>query len=153
MINSLIQCISRSEIIESQSRENIISILVSSIDKNRVLVHFGHLEAEYGIDELHEIQLAYATTIHKSQGSEYPVVIIPLLTSHFMLLERNLLYTAVTRAKRKVILITDHRALYMTLKNQNAKSRQTQLAYKIQLASEGNIIYAESSTTEAPHAN
>jgi ATP-dependent exoDNAse (exonuclease V) alpha subunit len=70
-----------------------------------------------------------------------------------MLLERNLLYTAVTRAKLKVILITDHRALYMTLKNQNTKSRQTQLAYKIQLASEGNIIYAESSTTEAPHAN
>jgi exodeoxyribonuclease V alpha subunit len=127
--------------------------IISSIDKNRVLVHFGHLEAEYGIDELHEIQLAYATTIHKSQGSEYPVVIIPLLTSHFMLLERNLLYTAVTRAKLKVILITDHRALYMTLKNQNTKSRQTQLAYKIQLASEGNIIYAESSTTEAPHAN
>jgi exodeoxyribonuclease V alpha subunit len=117
--------------------------IISQIDKNRVVVNFGHLEAEYGIDELHEIQLAYATTIHKSQGSEYPVVIVPLLTSHFMLLERNLLYTAVTRAKRKVILITDKRALFITLKNQNAKSRQTQLAHKIQLASEGNIHYAE----------
>ena len=117
--------------------------IISHLDKNRVVVNFGHLEAEYGLDELHEIQLAYATTIHKSQGSEYPVIIIPLLTSHFMLLERNLLYTAVTRAKRKVILITDKRALFITLKNQNAKSRQTQLAHKIQLASTGNIHYAE----------
>ncbi len=126
--------------------------IIEEAEKSRMVVNFGHITAEYQIDELHEVQLAYATTIHKSQGSEYPVVIIPILISHYMLLERNLLYTAITRAKCRVILITDKKALFFTLKNQNAKSRQTQLAEKIQLATGGKIDYSSVDNTEEDHA-
>ena len=64
----------------------------------------------YGLRELDELSLAYATTIHKSQGSEYPAVVMPLSTQHFVLLERNLLYTGVTRGKRLVVVIAQPRA-------------------------------------------
>ena len=62
-------------------------------------------EVDYGFDELDELAHAYAVTIHRSQGSEYPAVVIPLTTSSWMMLQRNLLYTAVTRAKKLVVLV------------------------------------------------
>jgi exodeoxyribonuclease V alpha subunit len=64
---------------------------------------------------LDELALAYACTIHKSQGSEYPAVVIPMLTTHFVMLSKNLLYTAVTRGKRLVVLVADPRALRLAL--------------------------------------
>ena len=74
-------------------------------------VRFDSREVIYDFGDLEELSLAYAITIHKSQGSEFPAVVIPLATQHFMLLQRNLIYTAVTRGKRLVVLIGQRKAL------------------------------------------
>jgi len=92
-------------------------------------------QVEYELGELDEISLAYATTIHKSQGSEYPAVVIPLATQHYMLLERNLLYTAVTRGKRLVVLIAQTRALGMAVKRELSVKRLTRLRQRLQVLS------------------
>lgn len=94
-------------------------------------VDFDDRMIAYDFAELDEIQLAYACSIHKSQGSEYPVVVMPLLTQHYMLLQRNLLYTGVTRAKKLVILMGSKRALGMAISNNKIKKRYTLLKEKI----------------------
>lgn len=81
--------------------------------------------------ELGDLALAYAISIHKSQGSEYPVVIVPLLKAHFMMLQRNLLYTAITRAKKKVFIVGEAAAYSMAVRNSEAKLRLTHLREKI----------------------
>jgi exodeoxyribonuclease V alpha subunit len=81
--------------------------------------------------EFNELALAYAISIHKSQGSEYPVVIVPLLKAHFMMLQRNLLYTAITRGKKKVFLVGEPAAYAMAVRNSEAKTRSTHLREKI----------------------
>ena len=81
-----------------------------------------------------EIALAYAITIHKSQGSEYPAVVIPLSMQHYSLLERNLIYTAVTRAKKLVMIIGDPEALAMAIGNSRSSQRLTGLAARISSA-------------------
>ncbi len=81
--------------------------------------------------ELGDLALAYAISIHKSQGSEYPVVIVPLLKAHFMMLQRNLLYTAITRGKKKVFLVGDPAAYAMAVRNAESKTRVTHLREKI----------------------
>jgi exodeoxyribonuclease V alpha subunit len=81
--------------------------------------------------ELGDLALAYAISIHKSQGSEYPVVIIPLLKGHFMMLQRNLIYTAITRGKKKVFLVGDPVAYAMAVRNNESKQRITHLREKI----------------------
>ncbi|WP_236021872.1 ATP-binding domain-containing protein [Geomesophilobacter sediminis] len=78
-----------------------------------------------------EVSLAYATSIHKSQGSEYPAVVIPLTMQHYTLLERNLIYTAVTRAKKLVTIIGQPKALGMAVKNRKSNRRLTKLAIRI----------------------
>ena len=80
-------------------------------DAAEMLLEFDGREVTYGFGELDEIALAYATTIHKSQGSEYPAVVIPLTTQHYPMLQRNLLYTAVTRGKRLVVIVGQKKAL------------------------------------------
>jgi exodeoxyribonuclease V alpha subunit len=74
-------------------------------------------EVEYDFGELDELTLAYAISIHKSQGSEYPVCVIPVAMGHFMLLERKLIYTAITRAKKLVVLVGSKKALAMAVRN------------------------------------
>ncbi len=81
--------------------------------------------------ELGDLALAYAISIHKSQGSEYPVVIVPLLKAHFMMLQRNLLYTAITRGKKKVFLVGEPAAYAMAVRNSESKLRSTHLREKI----------------------
>jgi exodeoxyribonuclease V alpha subunit len=81
--------------------------------------------------EMGALSLAYAISIHKSQGSEYPVVIVPLLKAHFMMLQRNLLYTAITRGRRKVFLVGDPAAYAMAVRNNEARRRFTHLRQKI----------------------
>lgn len=81
--------------------------------------------------ELGDMALAYAISIHKSQGSEYPVVIVPLLKGHFMMLQRNLLYTAITRGKKKVFLVGEPAAYAMAVRNSESKLRTTHLREKI----------------------
>ncbi len=85
----------------------------------------------YESAELDELTLAYAVTVHKAQGSEYPAVILPVLTQHFMLLDRNLLYTGLTRGKRLVVLVGTERALEMAVRQQRAHQRYSSLAPRL----------------------
>jgi exodeoxyribonuclease V alpha subunit len=96
-----------------------------------VKVIFYHRMVEYDFSELNELVLAYAITVHKSQGSEYPVVIIPMLTQHFLLLQRNLLYTAITRAKKMVIIVGTNKALWIAIKNNKTVKRNTFLKERL----------------------
>ena len=98
----------------------------------------GTLDAKFDHDvhtfdrgEFANLALAYAISIHKSQGSEYPVVIVPLLKAHFMMLQRNLIYTAITRGKKKVFLVGDPAAYAMAVRNAESKTRVTHLREKI----------------------
>ena len=91
--------------------------------EREVKVRFDSREVIYDFGDLDELSLAYAITIHKSQGSEFPAVVIPLATQHFMLLQRNLIYTAVTRGKRLVVLIGQRKALEMAVRNNQTEKR------------------------------
>lgn len=103
---------------------------IESIDteEQMVIINFSDTQVEYEMNELDEIVLAYATTIHKSQGSEYAAVIIPIFMQHFTLLQRNLIYTAITRAKKLCIIVGQPRALAMAIKNDKIIQRVTLLA-------------------------
>ena len=85
----------------------------------------------FGRGEFNDLALAYSVSIHKSQGSEYPVVIIPLLKAHFMMLQRNLIYTAITRGRKKVFIIGEPAAYAMAVRNAESKTRSTHLREKI----------------------
>ncbi len=97
----------------------------------------GPLYVSYEFHELDELTLAYATTIHKSQGSEYPAIIVPLVVQHRMLLQRNLLYTAITRAKRFCVLVGQPYALEMAVHNDRVALRNTGLAERLLVLSKG----------------
>jgi exodeoxyribonuclease V alpha subunit len=99
--------------------------------KKRLYVNYYERLVEYGFEELDEVSPAYAISVHKSQGSEYPVVIIPLVTEHYMLLQRNLLYTAITRGSEMVILIGSRRALEIALKNNKPRERLSGLKERL----------------------
>ena len=102
-----------------------------------VEVRFDDRLVSYETDELDELVLAYAVTVHKSQGSEYPVVILPMHGQHFMLLRRNLLYTAVTRGKRLVIIIGSERALRMAIERNDMNRRHSKLKERVQQVVQG----------------
>ena len=87
---------------------------------------------EYSLKNLEELELAYAVTIHKSQGSEYPAVVMPLLSGPKMLMNRNLLYTAVTRARKCVVIVGDENAFYAMEENTVQQKRYCGLAEEIQ---------------------
>jgi exodeoxyribonuclease V alpha subunit len=91
----------------------------------------GTRDVAYDFGLLDELALAYAISVHKSQGAEYPCVVLPLLTQHYMLLQRNLVYTGVTRAKQLVVLAGDYRALAMAVKNNRVAKRYTGLAWRL----------------------
>src|SRR5690349_18110655 len=103
--------------------------MVSRIDmeESEVIVEFDGREVIYGFGDLDELVLAYATTIHKSQGSEYPAVVIPLSTQHYPMLQRNLVYTGVTRGKRLVVLVGQRKALAIAVKGSRARRRWSKL--------------------------
>ena len=106
---------------------------ITAIDAEEGLmrIDFDGRAVEYALGELDALSLAYATTVHKSQGSEYPAVVIPLATQHYTLLERNLLYTAVTRGRRLVVLIAEPRALAMAVKRAGSHKRLTKLRERL----------------------
>jgi exodeoxyribonuclease V alpha subunit len=99
--------------------------------EGKVKVDFYDKSVEYEVDELDEINLAYATSIHKSQGSEYPAVLIPLHTSHYVMLHRSILYTAVTRGKKLVVLVGSRKALAMAIRNVRLEKRNSGLKEKL----------------------
>jgi exodeoxyribonuclease V alpha subunit len=104
--------------------------IVQRIDdeEGELIVLFDGREVSYGFGEL---VLAYAMTIHKSQGSEYPAVVIPLVTQHYMMLARNLLYTGVTRGKRLVVLVGQRKALAIAVRNQGSRRRWSKLRERL----------------------
>jgi exodeoxyribonuclease V alpha subunit len=103
--------------------------LVSRIDmeEGEITVDFEGREVVYGFGELDELVLAYATTIHKSQGSEYPAVVIPLTMQHYMMLQRNLVYTGVTSGKRLVVMVGQRKALAIAVKGTQTRRRWSKL--------------------------
>lgn len=100
-------------------------------DDNELIVSFDERAVSYDVSELDELVLAYATTIHKSQGSEFPYVVMPMNMSHYVMLQRNLLYTGVTRAKKGLILVGEGKAVYIAVKNNKIVERNTRLAERL----------------------
>jgi exodeoxyribonuclease V alpha subunit len=94
-------------------------------------VEFDGRLASYERAELDQLTHAYAVSIHKSQGSEYAAVVIPLVTQHYVMLQRSLLYTAVTRGKKLVVIVGSKRAVALAVKNADAKRRYTWLAERV----------------------
>jgi exodeoxyribonuclease V alpha subunit len=104
------------------------------VEERTVEVRFDERVVRYDAAELDELVLGYACSIHKSQGSEYPAVVIPLHTQHFPMLQRNLLYTAVTRGRKLVVVIGNRRAISLALANQSVGARSTRLAERLREA-------------------
>jgi exodeoxyribonuclease V alpha subunit len=103
-------------------------------EEGTVTVRFDEREVTLDAGDLDDLTLAYACTVHKSQGSEYPAVVVPLLTTHFVMLGKNLLYTAITRGKRLVVLVADPRALEIALSGGRREERRTQLQARLRSA-------------------
>jgi len=105
---------------------------ISEINGEEITVTFDNeITATYSKDEIADLTLAYAMSVHKSQGSEYPVIIMPMVKAHYVMLQRNLLYTAVTRAKNFVVLIGDESAYKYAVKNDRTKKRYTLLRERL----------------------
>jgi len=100
--------------------------------EQEITVHFEGRQVGYDFGDLDELALAYVLSIHKSQGSEFPCVVIPLHTQHYMMLQRNLLYTAVTRGKKLVVLVGTKKALAMAVRRQDTSQRYTALRERLQ---------------------
>jgi exodeoxyribonuclease V alpha subunit len=107
-------------------------IKIIDLEEKSVSVSFDGRVVEYDVTELDELVLAYATTVHKSQGSEYKVVVAPIATQHYVMLQRNLLYTCVTRAKKVLVLIGSKRAMAMAISNNKISLRNTMLTKRLQ---------------------
>ena len=101
------------------------------MEERELTVDFDGRAVVYDVTELDELALAYAVTIHKAQGSEYPIVVMPFTMSHFVMLQRNLLYTGVTRAKKILVLIGEKKAVYYAIKNEKTTERNTKLAERL----------------------
>ncbi|MCR5563492.1 MAG: AAA family ATPase, partial [Desulfovibrio sp.] len=112
--------------------------VITGIDaeNQEVTVNIDGAGVAYDFSDLDELVLAYAVSIHKSQGAEYPAVVIPLSTQHYVMLQRNLLYTGVTRGKRLVVLVGTRKALNIAIKNNKIMKRYSGLAWRLR---EGNV--------------
>jgi exodeoxyribonuclease V alpha subunit len=95
--------------------------------EQEVLIRFDDRLVTYDFGELDEVSLAYAVTIHKSQGSEFPAVVIPLAMQHYMLLQRNLIYTGMTRARKLLVLVGQKKALGLAVRNDQSRKRYSGL--------------------------
>ena len=102
---------------------DIGQIVKIDLVEREVVVRFDQREVVYDYGELDEVSLAYAITIHKSQGSEFPAVVIPLAMQQYMLLQRNLVYTGITRGKKLVVLVGQRKALGMAVRNNRTENR------------------------------
>jgi len=107
---------------------------VSQVDTDvqRLTVQYDGRPVHYDFTELDELVLAYAISVHKSQGSEYAAVILPVMMQHFLLLQRNLIYTAITRARELVVLVGTKQALAIAIRNDRPQSRMTRLSFRLQ---------------------
>lgn len=107
--------------------------VIDSLDpaERTLTIRFDDRSVAYDAMELDEVVLAYATTIHKAQGAEYPIVVMPVMMTHFMMLQRNLLYTGVTRAKKAIVLVGQKKAVGCCVRNMNVSRRNTLLAERL----------------------
>ena len=105
--------------------------IVTAIDKGKLFVNFGDFTQEFATEHLELLTLAYASTIHKSQGSEFPLVIMPIVNQHYIMLQRNLIYTGMTRAKKRLVLVGDERAVKRAVHNNRIEQRWSMLAERI----------------------
>lgn len=101
------------------------------MEERTLIASFDGVSVEYEVSELDELSLAYATTIHKSQGSEYPIVVMPVLMNHYVMLQRNLIYTGITRAKKICVLIGTTKALACAIHNMSVLKRNTKLKERL----------------------
>ena len=101
------------------------------MEDRTLFVCFDGRTVEYDVSELDELTLAYATTIHKSQGSEYPIVVMPVLMTHYVMLQRNLIYTGITRAKKICVLVGTKKALSFAIRNLSVLKRNTKLKERL----------------------
>ena len=106
-------------------------VAIERLDK-KVHIQYSDKQVAYDTADLGELVLAYATTIHKAQGSEYPAVVIPLHTQHYLMLQRNLLYTGITRAKERVVIVGTKKALGICIRNNQVMERNSYLAERLQ---------------------
>ena len=108
--------------------------IVINIDRTEkeVVIDFDEREVVYDFADLDEITLAWATSIHKSQGSEYPVVILPLYTQHYVMLSRNLFYTGLTRAKKLALIVGSEKAVAIAVKQVKQQQRYTKLKERLE---------------------
>ena len=106
---------------------------IVSIDREEqsLKVSFDGREVDYDGSDLDELTLSYATTIHKSQGSEFPIVVMPVLMAHFVMLQRNLIYTGITRAKKICVLVGETKALNTAIRNVSSLQRYTRLSQRL----------------------
>lgn len=109
---------------------------VESRTEKSLVVRFDERRVDYEGDAIDALVLAYACTVHKSQGSEYPAVVVPVLAEHWIMLQRNLLYTAMTRGKRLVVLVGQRRALERAVQNDRRQARHSALALRLERASD-----------------
>lgn len=100
-------------------------------DANEIMINFDGRTVTYGFGELDEIMLCYATTIHKSQGSEYPAVVIPIMMQHYMMLERNLVYTGITRGQKLVVLVGQKKAVGIAVRGSKDRGRWSKLRERL----------------------
>ena len=107
-----------------------------NLEERELHVQFDAREVRYDFNELDELSLAYAITIHKSQGSEFPVVVLPLANQHYLLLQRNLLYTALTRGRKLVVLVGQRPALATAIRNHRVTERYSALLHRLQTATD-----------------
>ena len=116
---------------------------IAGVDEEEkiVSVTFDDRTLDYELSEIDELTLAYALTVHKSQGSEFEAVIMPLLMSHYIMLDRNLLYTAVSRAKKLLVIIGSEKALRYAIRNNKPHLRYTHLMDRIvKLTEQGALL-------------
>ena len=102
-----------------------------NLEDRTLQVDFDGKLVEYEVSELDELTLAYATTIHKAQGSEYPIVVMPVLMTHYVMLQRNLIYTGITRAKKICVLVGTKKALSFAIRNMSVLKRNTKLKERL----------------------
>lgn len=120
-------------------------ITAVDVEQRKLRVRFDANEVEYEEGEVDALTLAYAMSVHKSQGSEYPAVVFPLLTSHFVMLAKSLLYTGVTRARKLCVLVADPKALSLAVSDARREERRTRLAERIALG-RGQTLRAASTS-------
>lgn len=114
-------------------------VLNAGVKGGKVIVDFSGKRIEYSKEDAYDLKLAYAITIHKSQGSEFPVVIIPVAMQHYIMLQRNLVYTALTRAKKFAVFVGTRKALDHAIRNQQSLDRQTNLIARIHNCLESDL--------------